>query len=198
MAPPAGQPALSCRPNRWDESNRERPSLTRPSASTLSFQIGSLRAWKVLRWKQDIRHCGAPRMAGCAHRGMAAQRPVAVPLLPDAPSHGHDVYTLTASDRRCGSPKICAQNARTLAETERDDHRNGRRFKLARGQMQARAQAFWEMHVQALERHDGQAVRRGGEALEVHPPEIWSTVARLQSTGAPCVTPVLAENRQRC
>ena len=35
-------------------------------------------------------------MVGCAHRGMAAQRPVAAPLLPDAPSHGHDVYTLAA------------------------------------------------------------------------------------------------------
>jgi len=64
-------------------------------------------------------------------------------------AHGHNVYTLAARDHEAA--KIRAQNAKILAETERDERwrqRRGRLLKLAADKRNQSVQAFWAMHVQ--------------------------------------------------
>jgi hypothetical protein len=72
--------------------------------------------------------------------------------------------------------KIRAQNARILAETERDErkHRKWRRFKLSEDKRNRAVQAFWAMHVGTLS-WSGMTVRQYAAAakLSKHSPRRW-------------------------
>ena len=65
--------------------------------------------------------------------------------------------------------KICAQNARILAETAHDERRRrrkGRRFKLSEDKRNQAVQAFWAMHVETLN-WSGMTVRQYAAATKL-------------------------------
>jgi len=81
------------------------------------------------------------------------QRLVAAPLLPDSPLTGTTFTRWLRAITDAEAAKIRAQNAKILAETERDERRRqrrGRLLKLAADKRNQAVQAFWAMHVQTL------------------------------------------------
>jgi hypothetical protein len=130
---------------------------------------------------------------------MATQRPVAAPLLPDAPSHGHDVHTLAACDRGCGSGQDPGAKRQNLAETaldERRRRRKGRRFKLSEDKRNQAVQAFWAMLVETLN-WSGMTVRQYAATakLSKHSLRRWRDLidsGEVRSTGAPGFIPAPA------
>jgi hypothetical protein len=82
---------------------------------------------------------------------MPNQRLVAAPLLPDSPLTGTTFTRWLRAITDAEAAKIRAQNAKILAETERDERwrqRRGRLLKLAADKRNQSVQAFWAMHVQ--------------------------------------------------
>src|SRR6266851_1160765 len=76
---------------------------------------GSLLHWRISGGSETFPEQSQARVVVDSHRGMAAQRSVAAPLLPDSPPHGHNIYTLAARDhgRRSGqNPRAKCQNPR--------------------------------------------------------------------------------------
>jgi hypothetical protein len=90
--------------------------------------------------------------------------------------------------------KIRAQNARILAETERDErrkHRKGRRFKLSEDKRNQAVQAFWAMHVETL----------NGEDLEAQPAPLARSDRQRRGCNRlarPASSQCSPENKQRC
>ena len=81
------------------------------------------------------------------------QRLVAAPLLPDSPLTGTTFTRWLRAITDAEAAKIRAQNAKILAETERDERRRQRRsrlLKLAADKRNQAVQAFWAMHLQML------------------------------------------------
>ncbi len=81
------------------------------------------------------------------------QRLVAAPLLPDSPLTGTTFTRWLRAITDAEAAKIRAQNAKILAETERDERRRqrrGRLLKLAADKRNQAVQAFWAMHLQML------------------------------------------------
>jgi hypothetical protein len=135
---------------------------------------GSLLHWRISGGSETFPEQSQARVVIDSHRGMAAQRSVAAPLLPDSPPHGHNIYTLAARDhgRRSGqNPRAKCQNPRRNPARRASETTQGKTVQADGKQTQpGSAGVLGDACGDAeLERNDTHALRRGDESLEVQP-----------------------------
>ena len=147
--PAARNLALSCHP----PSLGKRPVLARLSGSALSLQMRFSAALENLRWVGSISRTKPDVSRGRfrSRRGnVAACRSAATEGL-TTPRAQHLRWLRAITN--AGAANIRAQNAKILAETERDERRRqrrGRPFKPSADKRNQAVQAFWAMHVEKL------------------------------------------------
>lgn len=133
----------------------------------MSFYIGFLRSWEVLRWVRNILnrarrewwavHIEAWQRSGLSQRRYCRDHHLASETFP------RWLRAITDAE----TAKLRAQCAKILAEAERDERRRQRKGPLMRsGDKRSRAvQAFWAMHDVLTRMIDGHPVNRLDELL---------------------------------
>src|SRR5712692_11406732 len=135
---------------------------------------GSLLHWRISGGSKTFPEQSQTRVVVDSHRGVAAQRLVAAPLLQDSPPHRHNIYTLAACHHGHGSgqnPRAkgknpCRNRARRASETAQGKTVQADGEQTEPGSAGVLGDACGDAE---LERDDAHALCRGDETLEVQP-----------------------------